>query len=170
MLKKIFTMCMITLLAMGAKGVYGQAMHITLQDGSKVEYALERINKLTFESGEVNIFRSNNTTDAFPLANLQLVHFTEEVSGINETVGVDSKRIVAYPNPVTSTLTVDLSGMEDFRGTISIMAIDGRVVKTIPANHTSNVHIDMGNLPKGLYILRYYNTSNSISTLKIVKQ
>ena len=147
MLKKIFTMCMTTLLAMGAKGVYGQAIHLNFKDGTSVEYALERISKITFGAGEMNIVRTNHTTDMFPLAELQWVSFTEEVSGIDEPQSFGNGMLSAYPNPVSHTLTVNLSDLQDTRGTVSIISINGQLIKSIPSGQSEIVTIDMSRLP-----------------------
>lgn len=170
MQKTFITICLITLLGIGTKGAYAQAMHLNLKDGTSVEYALERISKITFETGEMNIVRTNHTTDMFPLADLQWVNFTEEVTGIEEPQSFANGMLTAYPNPVSHTLTVNLSNLQEANGTISIISIDGRLVKTVPSGQNEIINIDMSTLPKGLYLLRYQSVNGKIEAIKIVKQ
>lgn len=170
MTKRFITLGLLILFTLGVKGVFGQAMHINLKDGTHVEYALERVNKITFEAGNINVVRQNQTTDMFPLADLQWINFTQEVTGIDEAEPFAKGMLTAYPNPVSHTLTVSLSDLQNAHGNISIISVDGRLVKSIATGLSETVTIDMSTLPKGLYLLRHQSHSGDTRIVKIIKQ
>lgn len=69
------------------------------------------------------------------------------------------------PNPATNFIT--LSGIEN-KGTIQIFAMDGKLVKQLPATANS-VRIDISILSKGLYMMEY-RAAERVENIKFFKQ
>jgi len=73
-----------------------------------------------------------------------------------------SSSIKVFPNPATSTLTIEASQKVN----VSLLAVDGKMVL-----HQDNAHnIDISELPNGMYLIMIYDENNLLlSTSKFVK-
>jgi hypothetical protein len=76
--------------------------------------------------------------------------------------------IMAYPNPATNTITVDLNGLQNNSGTLTLTDIAGKALYTTNATEAS-LNIDMSSLPAGIYMIRYSDKDQK-QVLKITKQ
>ena len=88
----------------------------------------------------------------------------------------------AYPNPVSEVLTVTISGIEGANGTIQVMDVLGKVVKSLSckedANQTTtnnqqstiNYQLSTDNWSSGVYLIRYKDETGRTGTLKVVKE
>ena len=72
--------------------------------------------------------------------------------------------ISVYPNPVTSTLYVDVANPAS-NASAQIWDINGRLVKDVKIN----VPTDISEMPNGLYLIRYTDDTRS-EVLKVTKQ
>lgn len=78
--------------------------------------------------------------------------------------------VKAFPQPVTSQLTIQHS-LGNNKTLISISSADGRVVRSQkPVSGSMQTTVDMNDLQKGVYIVRFDDGSGTQQTLKIVKQ
>ncbi len=82
---------------------------------------------------------------------------------ISENIPVETECKV-YPNPVCGLLTLKADGLRHF----SLFTLSGEKVYESSANGEMAV-IDMGNMPKGMYLLRIL-TIDGVLTFKVVKQ
>ncbi len=169
MLKKYVKLFLIGIMAIGMGSVHGQAIHITLNNGNHTEYALSNIQKLTFSGGAMQVVRSNHDVASFPLADLQLVHFTQEVTGVANSNNPLNRMLTAYPNPVSHMLTISLTGIHYENGSIALYSMDGRMIQRINISQQELLTIDMSHLPNGIYICRFHSNIEA-KTIKIVKQ
>jgi hypothetical protein len=70
-----------------------------------------------------------------------------------------NKALSIYPNPVKDKLTIDLTAVSENRVTISIVNIQGQVVRTIPItkpvyNAIARYEYDVSGLPQGIYFIK----------------
>ena len=79
-----------------------------------------------------------------------------------------SKTLTVYPNPVSHSLHVDLTGIEG-KGTLSILTLEGKEMQLQNTQSERVATLDLRSLPKGMYLCRYSN-STEIRTVKIIKQ
>ena len=93
--------------------------------------------------------------------------FTTANTGINN-IAAGSFSITAFPNPVKDELYINITGANGKAGSVQLMDISGRVIRTVVAN-TSAVNISMNGLPSGVYIVRYTDAVHT-QTIKINKQ
>ena len=86
------------------------------------------------------------------------------------TVAEQGQALVTYPNPVGSTLFVEVVDTENTEGSIEIYNSTGALVKTqkFTANQV-RYEINTESLGKGNYVLKIRKADGSISTTKISK-
>ncbi|GAA4841785.1 glycosyl hydrolase family 18 protein [Algivirga pacifica] len=76
-----------------------------------------------------------------------------------------AESISVYPNPFQTSLTIQLSGLEE--GIVSLVALNGKTIFT--SKIKGQVQIDTNTLQKGLYILQVKTNTSSVMK-KIIKQ
>jgi hypothetical protein len=78
---------------------------------------------------------------------------TAEQADIVADVCVTPKQteVRAYPNPVTELLNVSFIDNQPY--TVSLINAAGQLVSTINTNGNNNITIQVGHLPKGIYLL-----------------
>jgi len=84
--------------------------------------------------------------------------------------GKSSIVLKAFPQPVQNQLTLQHPVI---KGTsqISISTADGRIVRSLrPSAGTMQTFIDMSNLQKGLYMIRFDVGDGNTETMKVIKQ
>jgi hypothetical protein len=121
---------------------------------------------LTFY-GAFNITNSSNTNSG-DIVQLSTLPVTEDLTtGIPELQELNA-RINVFPNPVIDNITVSNTSDSDGQATVSIINIEGRVVKNIEGMNF-NTSINLEDLCKGFYVLRI-ETEKGTVIKKIVKQ
>jgi hypothetical protein len=95
-------------------------------------------------------------------------------AGVKEEPGTTngsemSFELGAYPNPVSDVLTVNVTGIEEVNGTVTVMDFNGRLVisKEMKA---SSMTVDMTGMASGVYLVRYKDGEGRTGTIKITKQ
>lgn len=85
----------------------------------------------------------------------------EDIEGINIS-------IVAYPNPTTDYLTLEIKDLDLSSVTLQLFDIQGRLLQDqkITANHT---RIDMDNLPVATYFVKVSQGERELKSFKIIK-
>lgn len=159
----------VLLLGLGLTSLQAQNMYVRESNNTQTVYALSNIQKITFSSGDLTIVKADNSSQSYALNSLQYLNFTDLSTDIEEQKDFDSKSLLAYPNPVSNELTIDLSGMKSLNGTLRILNIEGKVMKTQVVSSSTIVMFDMSQLPMGIYFCQY-NNGIEIKTVKIIKQ
>ena len=77
--------------------------------------------------------------------------------------------LLTYPNPVADMLNIDLTGIKNEEGRISILNIEGKIFQTQKTSGMGTVSIDISQLPQGIYLCRYISGTET-KTVKIVKK
>ena len=130
---------------------------VFLNDGTEQTYNMVDADRLYFEDNTKLVIEQGayKNTVRIPLADIRKITCSETVSTEeNSDLALD-----IFPNPVHDMLTFRiLQGKQ----TISLYAIDGRLMKTIEAS--DNQSIDISELPIGLYLVK-----TQTQTLKIIK-
>ena len=126
---------------------------ITMNDGSEQTFFLTESDRVYFENNEklvIEISDNAKTLTKIALADIRKMTCGETV-GTNEN---DESLVAVFPNPVHDVMTLrHLSGTQ----TISIYAIDGRLMRTMTVS--GDQAIDVSDFPAGLYLVKtQYNT------------
>ena len=84
--------------------------------------------------------------------------------------GKASLVLKAFPTPVVNQLTVQHPAIN--RNTlINVSTADGRIIRSVrPTAGSMQTFIDMSNLQKGLYMVRFDDGDGNVETMKIIKQ
>jgi hypothetical protein len=101
------------------------------------------------------------------LAPNELIHITEE---INTGIGVHTKKISIYPNPIEDYLSIENLGLSTEDTQIEIFNLQGDKVFTSFLKSMQNVAVvDLNELRKGIYILRIRDVDFQ-ENMKIIKE
>lgn len=85
--------------------------------------------------------------------------------------GIENNELPAsfYPNPVSDKLFISVAGRKI--QSIEILSNTGVQVDHVQViENATEVEVDFTNIPPGLYLIRLNNSSNTLSTFKIIKQ
>ena len=132
-------------------------MTLYMNDGTERSYDMSENDHVYFEDNEYLIVEiaAYAKAERFNLAEIRKITCAE-TEGLSEET---STPLWISPNPVHNSFTLhNLIGQQ----TISIYALDGRLVKSLEA--TESRPIDITDLPMGLYLVK-----TTHQTLKIIK-
>lgn len=92
--------------------------------------------------------------------------FAKTINGTLETSNFDiSSNFKIYPNPATSTITIDLSSVDN--SSVDVYDFDGRKILTQKLSNSSNT-INIDNLSSGMYLFKV-TSDQGTATSKVVK-
>ena len=128
-------------------GLNGYAQSTYIPFGNSIPYTV-KVKDYYTHTGTFDIW----DTDVLVTVNLTPLGIDDNYDDLQPTI---------YPNPTTDFITV--SGINNF--SITIFDLNGRVVYQ---NSNQNSKIDIGFLPKGMYIVKL-NTSKGLSIHKVLK-
>lgn len=138
-----------------------QSLNLTL-DGSSTYYVTLNGVTTTTTAGNITLSLRNGVNDV-------TVATDKSCQGIYQKRFDLSTGILAYPNPFTSTLNVNLGSTEIPFVTIELFKITGGKVYSKQFTNTSGtVPIEAQHLTPGVYLLKV-KTGPSEKTLKVVK-
>jgi hypothetical protein len=169
MRQKILKISSILLLGIGLTSLQAQTMYVKESSGTQTAYTLNSIRKMTFSGGNSTIQKRDKSSRVYALNGLRYLNFKDLTTSIPEQpVQLADANLIAYPNPVTDVLNIDLSS-EETAGIINIISLDSKVMQTINTNGKIIVKLNISDLAQGIYLCRYSNTLK-IKTVKIIKQ
>tara|TARA_Y100000589_G_scaffold304738_1_gene318142 strand:- start:1055 stop:1522 length:468 start_codon:yes stop_codon:yes gene_type:complete len=141
-------------------GSIGQNMTLNQNSGSSSSYSIAKINKITFQSGDV-VIETQTFTDNFSITgvrNLVFGNIITETEDITQAV----QELSAYPNPCGDVLNIS-QNTSDAR--YFIYDLNGSLIQSDKASSTINV----SNLTTGVYFFTLVDKANT-QTLKIIKK
>lgn len=132
-------------------------MVVTMNDGSVQTYSMMESGRVYFEDNTYLVIEEGTGKDVvrIPMSDIRKITCEEEV-GLPEN---QAAAISILPNPVHDVMMLhNLDGKQ----TVSIFAIDGRLMKAFEVS--GDEAIDVSAFPVGLYLVRTQS-----STLKMIK-
>jgi hypothetical protein len=156
------------LLVIGLTGLQAQTMYVKENNGTQTAYVLSNIQKMSFSSGNLTVTKTGNTSIVYALNNLSYLNFTDFSTKIEEPFSFQKQMLSVYPNPVTYVLNIDLTGTVQEEGTLTLFNFEGKAVLNRQVSHAGVLSLNIGHLPKGLYLCRYANVTET-RTVKIIK-
>ena len=132
-------------------------MVVTMNDGSVQTYSMMESGRVYFEDNTYLVIEEGTGKDVvrIPMSDIRKITCEEEV-GLPEN---QAAAISILPNPVHDVMVLhNLDGKQ----TVSIFAIDGRLMKAFEVS--GDEAIDVSAFPVGLYLVRTQS-----STLKMIK-
>jgi hypothetical protein len=76
--------------------------------------------------------------------------------------------LVAFPNPTTNLLTLNVAGNENLQLLFQLFDINGKLIETKDITSTYE-NINLGNLPSATYFLKVFAKNKIIRIFKIIK-
>ena len=78
--------------------------------------------------------------------------------------------IKVYPNPATDYVNIDLPDNET-SGTLSLVSASGQMLRSVQSSEgETNVRLDIQDLPRGMYLIRWEQTDGQVVVKKVVVQ
>lgn len=149
--------------------VSAQTMYVKESSGTQTAYTLSNIQKMSFSSGNLTVTKTDNSSGVFALSDLRYLNFSDVSTDLQENLSVKSQQLKVYPNPVGDILNIDIAGMSEAEGTLSILNFEGKTMLSRQVNNEDVLSLDISSLPTGIYLCRYSNAAE-IKTVKIIKQ
>ena len=109
----------------------------------------------------------NSCTGLSPVLVVTQTNVREELITINDSE--QKFELIAYPNPVSDVLTINISGLDDVDGTLSVMDMNGKLLAFKDIIQPT-LNIEMNDFPSGIYFIRFKDKEGRTGTLKITKQ
>jgi len=124
-------------------------------------------------------FSANNLTNGqepWRLANANAAQGDDagERDAISEVIPVESVQaapeIKVYPNPTSNFVNVDLP-QNDLTGTLSILSASGQLVRSVQSSEgEASIQLDVQDLPKGVYLVRWVQSDEQVVVKKLMVQ
>jgi len=167
-MKKFYYTLILACIFLCPNTLFAQTMYVKENNGTQTAYALSNIQKMSFSSGNLTVTKTDNTNGVYALNNLRYFYFTDLSTKIEEPLSFQKQMLSVYPNPVTNVLNIDLAGTAQVEGTLIIFNFEGKAVLNRQVSHAGVLSLNIGHLPKGLYLCRYANMTET-RTVKIIK-
>ncbi len=132
----------------------GQLLVLTQADGHVSKFALADSPVITYSGSDIIVTCGENVLQT-SMANIQSVTFDKGNS--TDIRELDGKEVI----PSFSFNKASFEGLQA-GARVMVFTIDGKMVSTMEADAEGKTHIDMSNLPSGVYILRTPNKSFKI--------
>jgi ELWxxDGT repeat protein len=89
---------------------------------------------------------------------------------VMEIPTTETPEIKVYPNPTTHFVNVDLPE-NDLTGTLSIVSASGQLVRSMQSSEgETSIQMDVQDLPKGIYLVRWVQSDEQIVVKKLIVQ
>jgi len=156
---------MLTLIA--AIGLQAQnSLNVHEKSSTLTAFATSDVQKLTFAGGNLTVTKKDANTSLYAMTNVAYLNFTSPAAGVATLQAVN--KLEVYPNPAQDILNIKFSDATTQAVQVEIIGIDGKTaMRTVLHNAKSSISVS--NLPKGIYLCRCTNGTNTSST-KFIKQ
>lgn len=141
------------------------------KNGMQTSYELSNVKKLTFSSGEIEINKSDGSTDDYLLNDIQMLSFNAKADEILDSKLSNGNSLNLYPNPASEMLTIDYYVSNSSFVCIEILDMKGLNMIQLSKNSLcglNEISLDVEKLPAGIYVCRI-NGNGILKTLKFVK-
>ena len=161
---------LVIVLSLAANGQ--NVLDVKEKSGTLTSYNLSDIRKLTFPTGDMVIFFSDNTSETFSLSTIQLLNFPDLTTGVDAESKVKGDSFRVYPVPVNNELNIVYNAQTVCQLQIQILDMSGCVVLNTKQNiykGTNAITLNVSGLELGFYVCRI-NNGITVITKKIIKQ
>ncbi len=166
---KEIVLIVIIIIGLGRTDLQAQYMYVEESVGTQTTYSLSNISKISFCSGKLTIFQSDSSSATYALDSVRYLSFSDSTLVSNGPKNTLSHSLKAYPNPVSRELKIDLSNTACPIGTLNILSIEGKLIKTQEISGSNIISVDMSRLPRGIYFCQFISEAE-IRSFKIIKQ
>lgn len=122
------------------------------------------------------IFSVIDDSPMLKIDNHQTIHVNTVTWTIsNSTLGINSiessqqkHNIVLFPNPANSILNLKFESEDTTTLKAEISSLDGKIIASLTLSNYQNAQFDVSNFSSGMYIIKFYNDNNFLTSKKIV--
>ena len=90
-----------------------------------------------------------------------------EVLSHSNNLTVGSDQIEVFPNPAKTTISIVLKQASTQTNSVSIYSVEGQLIRQVSFSE-NQLNLDIGQLPKGLYLLQVEQDQKSLGTQKLI--
>jgi len=161
----------IVFLCIGMKGLQAQnAMFINYKSGVQTPIDVNSINKLTFNTFDMNVLKKDGSSSSYELNNIRYLNFgiATNILSLGCTKNND---LIISPNPVKDKLHIQFESESRGNVQFQIFNMQGRVIYQQAFRSlcgTNNITITLTGFVHGLYICHLVNASK-IEIKKFIK-
>src|SRR5690554_6533593 len=107
------------LFGLGHLGLQAQTMNGKESSETLTTYTLSSIQKISFSSGNLTVTQTNNGSRVYALSDLRCLYYSDITTKPHELLSVHNQMLSVYPNPVSNTLNIVLTGFAQGEGIIT---------------------------------------------------
>lgn len=149
-MKKIALSLLIALSCISAKATDDKSLFVSFNDGSKIEFALSTLPKVTFGNDKMTV-KSTATTASYELWKVSTFTYGT-TTGIKQ---VETNNKFAFEG--------DRIIVDGTNNKISTFALDGKAIKLSPTTAEGKTIINLNALTNGVYIIKINNKSIKVA-------
>lgn len=158
------------LLAFASHSIDAQQIYFYFNDASVQVYNLNELSKIDFEGDNMNLHMTDASVVSFNTDLLNYYRYFAE--GVTSVADLPSRPdFKVYPNPAENNLNLKLELLKPANVELSVRNLQGLelVNKSIQANNTDELNLDLSALASGQYIC-IINTGEYVITKSFVKR
>ena len=159
------------ILLLGLSPLYAQDLVIKKNTGEENTYALNDIERITFETGKLAVLLTDGSNSQFNQANLQYLTYKNLVTSANTEEKAANERLLIFPNPAKEELYISYPLLVGQPLAVEIVSITGKVVyrQDVDIPEGTNLSLDISTIPNGIYLYRSFHET-TVLTAKFIKR
>jgi len=147
------------------------SLYIKEKSGNQTSILLDKIEKLTFSSGNIIVNKYTGNDNIVVLNNVRYLSFFDFSLNIEELLKKNKNNLIIIPNPVIDEFRIFYQSNEIESVNVSIVNLQGKILFQQTQNSEIGVNsltINASELSKGIYFCRK-QTNNNIEVQKFIK-
>jgi hypothetical protein len=165
--KKLKT-CGVLLLGLGLQAIQAQTMlYVKEKSGAETTFILSGIRKILFTDNNMEISKTNASSQNFVLSDLRKLHFSDNTSGIDDKKAEANDKLKLYFNSVDGNLQINYVGTLNANSKLMIFNLHGQGLLSIPMQ-SNQTNVNLSAFKSGIYLCHVQNNS-SVITRKFIK-
>lgn len=161
MQQKKYILGIVLLLCLGLAEPQAQnLLLIKEKNGSQTSLTLNEIRKLTFNTGNILVNKTDGYTEMYDLHDIRYLYYADITNSSNNLGVQENKSLVLFPNPANDKITILFKSDYNESILVDFVDIQGKTVYreiVHPMNGTNQLNINVSIFTKGLYICRLNN-------------
>jgi len=169
MKKKKIGFLIINFLIVCGMGLNAQNLYIRETGGTQTSYSLSDIKKICFQPRIIEVDKTDGIMETYNMEAIRYLNFidlTNTGPTLSETPQYPD--VYFFPNPVKSSVTIQLPYTGEGHVTVTIYNAGGNVVFQEHFYDSSEIRADLSFLTNGIYFCRVISREE-ISVIKLVK-
>ena len=160
--------CAVLLLCFGFQATDAQTtLYVKEKSGAETAFVLAGVRRILFTDNNMEITKTNTTTQNFLLSNLRILHFIDNTAGIDDRKADTNEMLKLYFNPGDGNLQISYTGALHANSRLMIFNLQGQGLLSIPMQ-SNQTNVNLSAFKTGIYLCHVQNNSTVI-TQKFIK-